>query len=128
MRIVTNTCYDMLRAQKRRAADSLDDLPVDADHASQLIDPAASPEDEVERSELQALIESAINSLPEDQRLALILCDVEGYAYDEIAQITESAMGTVKSRISRARKRVQAYLLASRSELLPSAYRPMGSA
>lgn len=128
MRIVTNTCYDMLRSQKRRATDSLDDLPVDPDHATQLIDPSASPEDEAERGELQHLIQSAINSLPEDQRLALILCDVEGYAYDEIAEITGAAMGTVKSRISRARTRVREILLASRSELLPSAYRPMGSA
>ncbi len=60
MRIVTNTCYDMLRAMKRRPTDSLDDLPVDTDHAVQLIDPKASPEDEAERGELQALIESAI--------------------------------------------------------------------
>jgi len=127
MRIVTNTCYDMLRANKRRPTDSLDDLPVDQDHAQQLIDPVASPEDQLEQGELQALIGRAINALPEDQRLALILCDVEGYAYDEIAQITGANMGTVKSRISRARGRVREILLTSRSELLPSAYRPMGS-
>ena len=127
MRIVTNTCYDMLRANKRRPTESLDDLPVDQDHATQLIDPNASPEDEVERGELQALIGIAINALPDDQRLALILCDVEGYAYDEIVHITGATMGTVKSRISRARGRVRDLLLASRSELLPAAYRPMGN-
>jgi len=127
MRIVTNTCYDVLRANKRRPTDSLDDLSVDQEHAWQLTDPSASPEEEVERGELQGLIEGAINALPEDQRLALILCDVEGYAYEEIVQITGATMGTVKSRISRARGRVREFLLASRSELLPSAYRPMGS-
>lgn len=127
MRIVTNTCYDVLRANKRRPTDSLDDLPVEQDHAQQLIDPQASPEVEAERGELQALIGRAINALPDDQRLALILCDVEGYAYDEIVQITGANMGTVKSRISRARGRVREILLSSRSELLPAAYRPMGS-
>ncbi len=123
MRIVTNTCYDELRAQKRRRTDSLDDLPVEEEFVTQLIDSRESPDQFVERQELSGLIEAAIQSLPEDQRTVLILCDVHGYAYEEIAEMTDVAMGTVKSRISRARGRVRDYL-TERPELLPAAFRP----
>jgi len=124
MRIVTNTCYDQLRAQKRQRTDSLDDLPVEEEFVTQLIDKRESPDQFVERQELGALLEAAIQSLPEDQRTVLILCDVHGYAYEEIAEMTGVAMGTVKSRISRARGRVRDYLQAGDSELLPAAFRP----
>lgn len=123
MRIVTNTCYDMLRARSRRRTDSLDDLPVEREYIPALTDPGESPLDYVERQELAHLLEVAIQSLPDDQRAAIILCDVEGYAYDEIAEITDVAMGTVKSRISRARSRIRDYLV-QHPELLPSAFRP----
>jgi len=123
MRIVTNTCYDLLRAQKRRRTDSLDDLPVDEEYATQLIDRRESPDQFVERQELSELIEAALQSLPEDQRTAMILCDIQGYTYEEIAEMTGVAMGTVKSRISRARGRVRDYL-SDYSELLPTAFRP----
>jgi len=123
MRIVTNTCYDALRVRKRRRTDSLDDLPVEEEFVTQLIDSRESPDQFVERQELNGLIEDAICSLPEDQRTAIVLCDVHGYAYDEIAEITGVAMGTVKSRISRARGRVRGYLV-QHSELLPAAFRP----
>lgn len=123
MRIVTNTCYDYLRARKRKQTDSLDNLPVEPEYVAELTDRRESPQDFVERQELQALIGRAIASLPDDQRTAIVLCDVEGYTYEEIADITGVAMGTVKSRISRARGRVRDYL-AQHSELLPTAYRP----
>jgi len=123
MRIVTNTCYDLLRAQKRRRTDSLDDLPVDEEYATQLIDRRESPDQFVERQELSELIEAALQSLPEDQRTAMILCDIQGYTYEDIAEMTGVAMGTVKSRISRARGRVRDYL-SDYSELLPTAFRP----
>ena len=123
MRIVTNTCYDQLRAQKRRRTDSLDDLPVEEEYVTQLIDSRESPDQFVERQELSELIEAAIQSLPEDQRAVIVLCDVHGYAYEEIAEMTGVAMGTVKSRISRARGRMRDYL-TEHSELLPAAFRP----
>lgn len=123
MRIVTNTCYDVLRARKRKATDSLDDLPVEAEYASQLIDPGESPHSHAERQELSDFIEEAIRALPVDQRTVIVLCDVEGYSYEEISEMTGVAMGTVKSRINRARGKVRDYL-TQRSELLPSAFRP----
>ena len=123
MRIVANTCYDLLRARQRHATDSLDDLLAEQDHTPHLIDRAEGPEDHAERMELNQLIEAGIQALPPDQRLVLVLCDVHGYAYEEIAEIANLPMGTVKSRISRARLRLRDYLL-NRSELLPSAFRP----
>jgi RNA polymerase sigma-70 factor, ECF subfamily len=123
MRIVANTCYDVLRARQRRATDSLDDLPVDHDHIPQLVDHAESPESYAERMELNSFIEAAIQSLPPQQRLVLVLCDIHGYSYEEIAEIADLPMGTVKSRISRARLRLRDYLL-NKPELLPSSFRP----
>lgn len=123
MRIVANTCYDLLRAQQRHATDSLDALLDEQDHTPYLVDHAEGPESHAERMELNKFIEAGIQALPPDQRLVLILCDVHGYAYDEIAEIANLPMGTVKSRISRARLRLRDYLL-SKPELLPSSFRP----
>jgi RNA polymerase sigma-70 factor (ECF subfamily) len=123
VRIVVNTCYDSLRSKLRHPAASLDDLPVDSEHAGQLIDPAESPERFVQRMELSQLIEQGIADLPADQRLALTLCDVHGYAYEEISELTGMPMGTVKSRINRARAKLRDYLLQY-PELLPASFRP----
>lgn len=123
MRIVTNTCYDALRARKRRATDSLDALPIEQEYSSHLIDSTESPEAHAERMELNSIIEQGIAALPEDQRLVVLLCDVHGYAYEEIASITGAPMGTVKSRINRGRIKLREHLLAH-PELLPAAFRP----
>ncbi|MEZ4863180.1 MAG: sigma-70 family RNA polymerase sigma factor [Caldilineaceae bacterium] len=123
MRIVTNTCYDVLRTRQRRATDSLEDMEIEHDHVSYLVDRSEDPEAYAERMELNQAIEAGIMTLPFDQRMALVLCDIHGYAYEEIAEITEMPMGTVKSRISRARTKLRDYLL-NRSELLPPTFRP----
>ncbi|MCB0062047.1 MAG: sigma-70 family RNA polymerase sigma factor [Caldilineaceae bacterium] len=123
LRIVTNTCYDVLRVRRRRGTESIDDTDFAQDHNVYLIDHMERPDAYAERMELNQFIEEGIRSLPSDQRIALILCDVHGYAYDEIADITEMPMGTVKSRISRARARLREYL-AKKPELLPSTFRP----
>ncbi len=123
MRIVVNTCYDVLRSSHYRNTESLDDGPVDDDHVVQLIDHSEGPQAYVERAELNGWIEEGIRALTPDQRMVLVLCDIHGYAYDEIASIIEQPMGTVKSRISRARARLRDYLLR-RPELLPSTFRP----
>jgi RNA polymerase sigma-70 factor (ECF subfamily) len=123
LRIVTNTCYDVLRARQRRGTDSIDDFAFAQDHNTYLVDHAERPEAYAERMELNRFIEAGIQALPPDQRAVLVLCDVHGYAYDEIAEIVELPMGTVKSRISRARSRLRDYL-QNRPELLPSSFRP----
>ena len=123
LRIATNTCYDMLRVRKRRPSVSLD---IEADDESdssplQIADTAESPDDFAQRRELAAAIQQGLTELPDEQRIVLILSDIQGLAYEEIAQITNSNLGTVKSRLSRGRARLRAVLKAG--ELLPARYR-----
>lgn len=122
LRIVTNTCYDILRSRQRRPASSLDDLPVEREHAWQLIDDRAGPEDLALRQELGEAIQAGIAILPPEQRTAVILSDIQGMSYEEIATVMDSSLGTVKSRLSRGRAKLRDYLL-ERQELLPSRYR-----
>jgi RNA polymerase sigma-70 factor (ECF subfamily) len=123
LRIVVNTCYDMLRVQKRYSTESIGDEPDEGEAVTYLVDHGESPQEYVERMELNQLIELGIRALPADQRLVLTLCDVHGYTYEEIAEITGYPMGTVKSRISRARTKLRDFLL-QQPELLPSTLRP----
>jgi RNA polymerase sigma-70 factor (ECF subfamily) len=113
LRIATNRCYDILRSQGRRPAGSLDAelIETEPQWTSQTAI-AEHPEGHVSRRELSAFLERALGELPDDQRMAIILSDVQGHSYDEIAQITEVAVGTVKSRIFRARSRLRELILA----------------
>ena len=122
LRIVTNACYDQLRRKQRRPTSSLDDLPVEADHSYYLNDPAERPDEFVERQELSHTIQAGISTLPVEQRTVLVLSDVQGLSYKEIAEVTGLSLGTVKSRLSRGRARVRDYLMEQR-ELLPAQYR-----
>jgi RNA polymerase sigma-70 factor (ECF subfamily) len=122
LRIVTNACYDQLRRKQRRPTSSLDDLPVEADHSPYLHDPAEQPDEFVERQELGNTIQAGIATLPVEQRMVLVLSDIQGLSYNEIADVTGLSLGTVKSRLSRARARVRDYLMTQR-ELLPAQYR-----
>ena len=115
LRIATNRCYDILRAQGRRPAGSLDAVPVESEpHWTSQASIAEDPEQHAARSELSVFLERALGDLPDDQRLAIILSDVHGHSYEEIAQIANVAVGTVKSRISRARSRLREVVLAER--------------
>jgi RNA polymerase sigma-70 factor (ECF subfamily) len=111
LRIASNRCYDILRARGRRPADSLDAKPyeIEPEWTSQSSQ-AEHPENFATRRELSFHLERALATLPEDQRLAVILADVQGYGYEEVAAITGVALGTVKSRISRARARLRQML------------------
>jgi RNA polymerase sigma-70 factor, ECF subfamily len=126
LRIVTNTCYDALRARKRRPTVSLENEvegeESDPDYDPRLIDTGERPDAFVMRKELAGVIQTAISQLPADQRTALILSDVEGMDYQEIADAMGTALGTVKSRLSRARAKMRDLLLAH-AELLPAQYR-----
>lgn len=124
LRIVTNTCYDVLRARRRRPTVPLesDDDENDPEYDSRLIDSAERPDVFVMRQELAAVIQMAIGELPADQRTTLVLADIEGMDYQEIADTMGTALGTVKSRLSRARAKLRDMLL-EHQELLPSQYR-----
>jgi RNA polymerase sigma-70 factor, ECF subfamily len=108
LRIATNRCYDLLRARGRRPTDSLDAEEFESEPAWTSQAPSGEhPEVFATRAELSVLLERALATLPEDQRLVVILSDVHGHPYDEIAEITGVAVGTVKSRLSRARSRLR---------------------
>lgn len=128
LRIVTNTCYDVLRARKRRPTSSLEseEEDDDPDYDVRLVDHAERPESYVIRQELAGVIQAAIEQLPADQRATLVLADIEGLDYQEIADAMGTALGTVKSRLSRARAKLRDLLLAQ-EELLPPQYRLSGS-
>jgi RNA polymerase sigma-70 factor (ECF subfamily) len=122
LRIVTNTCYDQLRTWRRRQVQSLDDTLVAADHLSLLADDRELPDVSVLRGELTDAIQAIILQLPPNQRITLVLADLQGLRYEEIAAALGVSMGTVKSRLSRARARVRDALLES-GDLLPDSYR-----
>lgn len=107
LRIATNRCYDVLRARGRRPADSLDAEEFESEPTWTSQTAEEHPEVFAARAELSGHLERALASLPEDQRLVVILSDVHGHPYDEIAEITGVAVGTVKSRLSRARSRLR---------------------
>ncbi|MBI2863726.1 MAG: sigma-70 family RNA polymerase sigma factor [Chloroflexi bacterium] len=122
LRIATNACHDQLRAYKRRPTTSLDSLMDDPENPVDFPDHEESPEDHALRQELAQAIQSGLSVLPFDQRVAVVLSDVQGHSYEEIATITNSSLGTVKSRLSRGRARMRDFLL-ERRELLPHPYR-----
>jgi RNA polymerase sigma-70 factor (ECF subfamily) len=117
LRITANASYDILRRQQRRPSSP---LPDPEDGAPELPDAAAvNPHAEAARSELYRHLDRALRMLPADQRTAVVLCDVYGMDYNEVAAMTESALGTVKSRIHRGRLRLRE-LMAEHRELFTS--------
>ncbi len=114
-RIVTNACYDHLRRKQRRPAVSLegraaaDDAPAPEDWLADA-SLAGNPEARAEQLALRTALEDCLQRLPPDFRAALVLVDVEGFPYAEAAQALGIALGTLKSRLTRARLRMQACL------------------
>lgn len=121
-RVVSNTCLDQLRRERRSGvAASLDD-PVETETGGlkrELADSTFEPEQLAMRSEADAEIRAAVATLPPDHRLAVLLRDFEDLSYEEIARVMDCSLGTVKSRISRARSTLRDRLV--RRELLPQA-------
>ena len=129
MRIASNQSCDHWRRTHRHPVDSLDSLidedePSSASAMSSLIETAqeVNPEEALLTRELQQIIQLGLEELPLDQRVAVVLCDIQGLSYEEIASATQTAPGTVRSRIARGRTRLRVYLLKHR-ELLPGNYR-----
>ncbi|HEV8534409.1 MAG TPA: sigma-70 family RNA polymerase sigma factor [Candidatus Limnocylindria bacterium] len=113
-RIATNRALDRLRTRRRHPELPLDP-PTDDDDAVGWAEPAApgpEPADIAGDREALRVVEEALETLPAEQRAALLLRDVEGFAYDEIATITSTEIGTVKSRIHRGRLAVRNTLIA----------------
>jgi len=115
-RIVTNVFLDDRKRKRARPTRSLDEvMTLDENEVTrQFEDPAPSPQERVEGGERQQILARAIQTLPETQRVMVVLYHTQGLSYEEIADITRLPMGTVKSRLNRAR-------LALRDRLAPVA-------
>ncbi|GAC1565272.1 MAG: sigma-70 family RNA polymerase sigma factor [Ktedonobacteraceae bacterium] len=129
LRIASNQACDHWRRTHRHPVDSLDSLtdedePNSAGVISSLVETGqdVNPEEALLTQELQQVIQLGLEELPLDQRVAVILCDIQGLSYEEIAVTTQTTLGTVRSRIARGRVRLRSYLLKHR-ELLPGNYR-----
>lgn len=123
LRIAQNGCYDYLRARKRRPTTSIDALIADEeDHAPrQFEDQGEGPDDRSLRNELADEIQRSLDAIDPDQRVVVIMSDIQGLSYDEISAATGWPLGTVKSRLSRGRAQLRAVL--RQGELLPARYR-----
>ena len=124
-RIVTNRCYDELRKIKRRPSVPLDPMNEDdeiIDSNEWLEDPGETPEEQTIRGELNSAIQWCLNRLEVDFRAVVVLVDIQGIDYKEAAAIVKKPLGTVKSRLARARQRLQD-CLQNFAELLPSTFR-----
>lgn len=125
LRIVTNLCYDELRRRKRRpviALEPQDEEGEEVESPRWSIDPGERPEEAAERGELEQAIQHCLDALPVDFRAVVVLVDVQGMDYQETAQVVGTPVGTVKSRLARARFRLQDCLRGFR-ELLPVEFR-----
>ncbi|WP_299024188.1 sigma-70 family RNA polymerase sigma factor [uncultured Thermanaerothrix sp.] len=125
LRMVTNACYDELRRRKRRPTVTLEPFNRDEEEIESptwLADNHLSPEEAVQMREVEKAITHCLQQLPEDFRAVVIMVDVEGYDYNEVAQILSKPLGTIKSRLARARFRLRD-CLAGFAELLPARFR-----
>ncbi len=126
MRIAANAARDYLRSRKSRPAISLDYSPLNPEESDappvDVVSPDESPEDYALRQELGRAIQESLQHLPEERRPVLTLVDVQGYSYEEAAEICSCSLGTVKSRIARGRAEVRDYIQKYR-ELLPQQFR-----
>jgi RNA polymerase sigma factor (sigma-70 family) len=120
LRIAANSTRDLLRAAKSRRALSLEALETDS--GALPYSSEESPEEHALRGELAAEIQRGLEMLHRDQRLVLVLIDIQGFSYEEAARITGTSLGTVKSRLSRARHQMRD-LLRAVPELLPDQFR-----
>ena len=124
-RIVTNTCLDERRKQARKPTLLSMDKPLetgDGQIALTLPDNAPDPLRVTLQNELQADIQQVLSQLPQEQRLVIVMRDLEGYSYEEISAVLDINMGTVKSRLSRARIKVRDLYLKKEEHFAPAVH------
>ncbi len=125
MRTVTNACYDELRRRKRRPTAPLEPEGHDGDDVESprwLADPELSPEQQAEAVELEHAIQHCLENLPLEFRAVVVMADLQGLDYTEVAAAIRAPLGTIKSRLARARLRLRE-CLQDFAELLPAAFR-----
>ena len=111
-RVTCNVCLDELRKRKKERVQSLLEMQ---EAGVELVDPGQTPEMAVEREQTKRELSEAIGQLSQEHRAALVLRDVHGLPYEEIAEILDVNLNTVKSRISRARAALRAILSETRN-------------
>lgn len=105
-RIIVNLHIDELRRRPKAWIDSVEDMP----GVMELPDLNSDPSDLVLSQEIDTRLQQALNSLPKDFRTAVVLCDIEGLSYEEIAEVMRCSIGTVRSRIHRGRNQLRRFL------------------
>lgn len=111
-RIGVNVCKDMLVKQSKRNEQSIEVEDEEEERRTiDIVDCRYSPEQILENAELRTILSTAIASLPEQQREVVVLRDIQGLSYEEIASVLSLESGTVKSRLSRARENLRKKLL-----------------
>lgn len=125
MRTVTNACYDELRRQKRRPTTPLEpdnDDGEEMDSPRWLADPNMTPDQQAEADEVEHAIQHCLDALPLEFKTVVVMADIQGMDYSEVAVSVRVPLGTIKSRLARARLRLRECLQGF-AELLPASYR-----
>lgn len=125
LRIVTNACYDELRRRKRRPTTPLEPLDQDDEEIESprwLADPGETPEESAERAELAEALQDCLQGLSPEFRSVVVLIDMQGMDYQEASEAVGTALGTIKSRLARARLKLRD-CLQGYWELLPASFR-----
>lgn len=126
LRIVTNSCYDELRRRKRRPTTPLEPLDEESDEEIEsphwMADDGPSPEEQVEQAELNRAVVRCLESLPDDFRAVVVMVDLQGFDYQEASTALGKPLGTIKSRLARARLKLR-NCLQGVWELLPREFR-----
>lgn len=123
-RVTVNACYDELRRKRRQREVPLEQFNMEGEEVEDLmwmIDPSALPEERYESYELENAIQRSLNQLTPAYREVVVLVDIEGLSYEEASIAARVPVGTVKSRLARARLQMRSSLLGC-GELLPSHY------
>ncbi len=126
LRIAANNSYDELRRKKGKPSQPLTVL--DAETGEEMDDPIwlednrNLPEEYIMKNELEEAIQRCIDQLPKNYRAVVILVDIQGFGYQEASRIARSPIGTIRSRLARARLRIQECLQGFQ-ELLPEKFR-----
>ena len=123
-RVTVNASYDEMRRWRRQPSLSFEQVNNDGDEIESLpwmMDLSAGPEERYDSVELRDALQQCVKALTPDYRLVVVLVDVEGMSYEEVARVANIPVGTVKSRLARARGQLRKALQSYRG-LLPAAY------
>jgi len=122
-KITTNICLDEIRKRKNKKVVYIDDeiKLTDGEVIRQIEDDKPTPEEKAESNEIKKTVFEAIGKLPEDHKVVIILRDIQGFSYEEIARITKCPEGTIKSRLNRARLTLRE-ILKKKKELFSEYY------